>query len=399
MHRLIHYTTIIVLVLLLLVTTSVARPRGNNELFTVEKKKINTKRKPARSPLSTNKLQRQLAEMKKKMPNINVRTAEKQLHRAQDVQTQLMPVFYQLSPKPTDAMETVNLLWSGGVASTYRLCKLLFVHKRIVRPVYFAQNGLDSRKSTQHERLTVRELYKYIHTHHPSMKKQLLAVEMFDAPLRRNEKNRVLLDSLAFIFQTQPYRIAPFYLALATFRDQMHKPHTNVSNRPLEIVLPAKGPLLMLRKTIEKWGTRERFKTPEIPLSNWFGDSEQKPIPSDENLLSKCTYVVKPLKNAHTNEHQRRNAFAKAFEHIRFILPCDNPFRMHHLAKKHSFLHILKRTWSCRAPVMTRQQLYHKQHQKNQNRLIPIPDVPTGQCGHCVSCRQRMWDGVRRVND
>lgn len=39
MHRVIHYTTIIVLVLLLLVTTSVARPRGNNELFTVEKTK------------------------------------------------------------------------------------------------------------------------------------------------------------------------------------------------------------------------------------------------------------------------------------------------------------------------------------------------------------------------
>ena len=76
MHRLIHYTTIIVLVLLLLVTTSVARPRGNSELFTVEKNKINTKRKPARSPLSTNKLQRQLAEMKKKIVNGQTRNID-----------------------------------------------------------------------------------------------------------------------------------------------------------------------------------------------------------------------------------------------------------------------------------------------------------------------------------
>lgn len=376
--------------------------KTTTEPFAIVETSTSTSTSTPRPPLSklfSGKLQKQLAQMKQKMPNINVRAAQKQLIQAQGVQSQLEPVFYQLAPKPTDALETVNLLWSGGVASTYRLCKLLFVHQRTVRPVYFAQNGLDARKSTHHERLTVRQLHKHIHEHHPSMKKKLLPIEMFDTPLRRNEKNRVLVDTIAHIFKTKSHRIPPFYLALAAFREQMHKPHTNVSNRALEIVLPAKGPLQMLRTMVEKWGVRERFKTPEMSLSSWFGDTKEKPSPPNEKLLSKCTHIVNAPQAANTDDERRHTAFAKIFGHIRFVLPCDEPALMHHLAEKYTFQHILQRTWSCREPVMTKRQIYHKSQKDERNTLFSMSDVPTGQCGHCLSCRQRMWDGVKRIED
>ena len=373
----------------------------HTETFTNNPKgTIKTTLKKASKPSSTGDLVKMVKKMHeegplKKMPNL--KQAQATLHNAQNLQHQLEPIYYSLVPKPTDDDATVNLLWSGGVASTYRLCKLLFVYKRKVRPVFFAQQGLDKRKSSYQERLTVRELHKYIHEHYPSTKTTLLPLFMYDTRIIKTQTNQKTIEALASVFQTQPYRIAPFYLALMNIRKELQRPHTELSSRPLEITLPHNGPHQMLRNAVEKWGTRISFGAhvnPEKPLSTWFGEAEDV-APPDERAIGKCMYVVTTPATMDTHEQQRHASFASLFGHLRFVLPCDSPPTIHHTAKKHDFMKVLQRTWSCREPVLTGKQQYEEK--QKTNRLIQMPTVPVGACGHCVSCLQRAWDGVARV--
>ena len=330
----------------------------------------------------------------KNMPNL--KTAQKTLHHAQDLQLQLEPIYYTLVPKATDNDNTVNLLWSGGVASTYRLCKLLFVHKRTVRPIYLAQKGLDRRRSAYQERLTVREMHKYIIEHYPSTKDRLLPIEMYESPVNRNTTNHKTIDTLAHIFRTRPHSIAPFYVALVNIQEQMNKPHTELSKRPIEIVLPSNGPHQMLRSAVERWGTRATFDEPEMPLAEWFGDaSDDTSSVQDERAIAKCMYVVLPPATVDTPEQQRHSAFVQLYRHLRFVLPCEPPPVVHSIAKKHGFMPVLQRTWTCREPVFTPRQQH--QNKANTNTILKMPAVPVGACKHCVSCRQRAWDGIERV--
>ena len=337
------------------------------------------------NPLSPGSLLHLMKQMEGPLQNLsslpNLDKAQQSFHSAQHLQHHIEPIYYSLMPKDTDDDATVNLLWSGGVASTYRLCKLLFVYKRKVRPIFFAQHGLDKRRSAYQERLTVRELHKYIHEHHPSTKNTLLPLHMYNAPTLKTQANRKIIEELARVFRTQPHHIAPFYLALVNIRQEQERPHTELSSRPIEFLLPHNGPHQMLRNAVEEWGTQVPFDAPD-----------KSP---DGREIGKCAHVVDAPASTKTYEQKRHASFASLFGHLRFVLPCDSPLTMHHIAKQHQFMQVLQRTWSCREPVLTEKQ--QNEDKQKANRLIQMPTMPVGACGHCVSCQQREWDGVTRL--
>lgn len=381
---------LVFIILLVFAHTSMYHTEGFVEQ---EKKSEKRQHKPKSAKIQVGAVQKMRGQLKNLS---NIKGAKQTLRHAQNLQLQLEPIYYSLVPKATDDDTVVSLLWSGGVASTYRLCKLLFVHKRTVRPVYLAQKGLDRRRSSYQERLTVRELHKYIVEHYPSTKDRLLPIEMYESPVTRSATNRKTIEALAHLFQTRPYSIAPFYTALANLRQQMNKSHTELSARPIEIVLPSNGPHQMLRSAVERWGTRSVFDEPEKSLAEWFGDAEEdNTFVQDESVIAKCMYVVLPPTTVDTPEQQRQSVFAQLFRHLRFVLPCEPPPVVHSTAKKYRFMQVLQRTWTCREPVFTPQQ-QHK-NRANANTILKMPTVPVGACKKCVSCRQREWDGIERV--
>ena len=363
------------------------------ELFADNKSESKSKSSGSQPMLGPHqkKLIRVLMQQRKRMPSM--RQTIKMQRATQRLQEQVEPIYYSFAPKATDDATAVNLLWSGGVASTYRLCQLLFVYKRKVRPIFMAQRGLDERTSSYQERLTVRTLHQYIHDHYPSTKDSLLPLHMYDTSLPKSSTNRQTIEVLASVFLTQPHRVAPFYLALANLHNQLHKPHTELSARPVEIVLPVNGPHQLLRDVVEQWGARAKFDEPERSLAEWFGEAKDT-TPPDERAISQCTYIVHEPTTVSSHTHQRQSAFAKLFRHIRFVLPCDSPPVMHKTAQKHRFQKVLHRAWTCREPTKTARQDAHPA----TNNTLQLPTVPVRPCGRCVSCRQRAWDGIARVD-
>ena len=328
----------------------------------------------------------------KSLPNLD--NAKKTLNNLQIMYNNMEPMYYSMQPKLTDTNDVINILWSGGLASTYRMCQLLFIYKRKVRPVFFSQRGLDFRDSTTQETVTVNELHKYIHRNYPETQKLLLPTEVYNTSVKRNLENKKHIETLAYVFQKPEHMISPFYVALRNVHQHANVPHSELSERPLELVLPKSSPHSFLRRSVEKWGQPVVFHRPDA-------SSAEKPIRApDERLISKCMYFV-PTPNitgTPTDDQKRQNAFANYFQNIRFILPCETSSFMHATAHYYKFKDILKRTWSCIHPQMTRQQKKNIQNKKNNKRIL-LYTVPIGSCGTCASCRQRAEDGFARVSN
>ena len=320
----------------------------------------------------------------------NVSDAHKSLSKLQSLQHNLEPVYYSIYPKTTDSDDVVNILWSGGFASTYRICQLLFIYKRKVRPVYMSQRGLDFRESTIHESTTVKELHKYIHKHYPKTKELLLPTEVYDSPVQRNLHTQKHIETLAYIFNKPEHMISPFHVALFHVQDNANRPHTELSTRPIEIILPNKTPHKFLRRAVEKWGQPLVFTKPATKST--------QSIP-DERPISKCMFVVNEpfVTGTLTEEQKRQKEFAMFFRNMRFILPCESAHFMHATAHYFDFKSILKLTWSCRHPQMTEKQKAARKR-KIENKSILLYTVPSDICGRCVSCRQRFEDGFARVS-
>ena len=324
----------------------------------------------------------------KSLPNVS--EARKSLSKLQTLQHNIEPIFYSIYPKPTDPDDVINILWSGGFASTYRICQLLFIYKRKVRPIYLAQRGLDFRESTVHESTTVKELHKYIHKHHPKTKERLLPTEVCDSPVQRNLHTQKHIETLAYVFNKPEHMISPFHVALLHVQDNANKPHTTLSTRPLEMVLPKKTPHKFLRRAVEKWGQPLVFTKPKKTKST-------HSIPTDERPISKCMFVVNEPDGTETltEEQKRQKQFAILFRNMRFILPCESAHGMHATSYYFGFKPILKLTWSCAHPQMTEKQKAER-NRKIENKNILLYMTPSGICGRCASCRQRFEDGFSR---
>ena len=314
------------------------------------------------------------------------------LHKVDGVRASLTPFLNMMDPKPTDDHEVVTVLWSGGVASTFRICELLFVYKKTVRPLYMEQTDLDERQSYTQERSTVKALHQYIQDTRKDVDNRLLPVEMYESPLRDTKNNAEIRKHLSFIFNVPPEHIDNYYLYLIKLRGLQNKPHTELSSKAIELVLPEDGPHEGLRKAVERWGTRFIRKTKKNPANHNTPQIKQY----------ECTFVVtEPRQNQHGNstwtiEQQQQQRFAQLFDHIHFILPCQPVIYRPFIIDKYKLNPIMKRAWSCRQPVLTTHQKIIQQNKINKRNLLHR-SYPIGYCNMCVSCQQRHKDGIERI--
>jgi hypothetical protein len=329
-----------------------------------------------------------------KMPTVT--SSMRTVRQVDALRVNLEPMLYLMNPKPTDRPDVVGVLWSGGLASTFRICELILVHKRVVRPIYMAQAGLDYRKCSVHERVTVRELSKYMRTTRPKqMASGLLDTELYEDSVVATKSaatadNKQIREHLAFVFDVPLHRVAPFYVALVQLRGARNANHTHLSTRHIEIVLPQDGPHHYLRHAVDKWGSAVVATATATATA--------------ESNISTCLHTVSaPPATATTTttepdptDRRRHEQFAKLFGHIRFLLPCRTPSQTRALARKHAFEAILTRTWSCREPVYTKDQQAATAAQKRRNNVLHSSQ-PMGVCGKCESCTQRLADGFARV--
>lgn len=326
-----------------------------------------------------------------KMPT--VKSSMHTVRHVDALRVNLEPMLYLMNPKPTDRPDVVGVLWSGGLASTFRICELILVHKRVVRPIYMAQAGLDYRKCSVHERVTVRELSKYMRTTRPKqMAGGLLDTELYEdsavAAKSADDSNKQIREHLAFVFDVPLHRVALFYVALVQLRGARNANHTNLSTRHIEIVLPQDGPHHYLRHAVDKWGTATAATAAtESNISACLHTVSAPPPPTT------TTTATEP----DPTDRRRHEQFAKLFGHIRFLLPCRTPSQTRALARKHAFEAILTRTWSCREPVYTKDQKAATAAQKRRNNVLHSSQ-PMGICGKCESCTQRLADGFARVD-
>lgn len=84
--------------------------------------------------------------------------------------------------------EIVYLFWTGGYDSTFRLCQLSIIEKRIIQPIYLIGAELDNNKnSTKNKRKNVKEelnsmkiIRKKIFEKFPDCKKYILPLKIFN---------------------------------------------------------------------------------------------------------------------------------------------------------------------------------------------------------------------------
>ena len=327
-------------------------------------------------------------------------------------------------PMPTDDPDdVVTMLWSGGVASTFRLCELLFVQHRTVRPVFLMSAHLDERKSFLQEQQTVRELYKYLHTHHKDVvRRRLLQIQTvrcnMDCVGGMDTSGPTTCNQIARKELKQALRlpsesgVTPFYIALSRIHEKQDVHDTFLSTGMVEVVLPLSTPHRPLQRAVIEWGT-----------------AVHQSLAQQGQVY--CTYTVLPDNTL--PQHSPKNLFAHRFRHIAFAIPCSSKLdkrttvrdvvhkKLRHIADTYGFYDVILRTWSCRNPQYTpseRRDIQNQQlrvprlttwmynnsnHRNDRNQskhhvLPPIQIYPPAwePCYTCSSCMQRHQDHIWR---
>jgi hypothetical protein len=271
-------------------------------------------------------------------------------------------------PMPTDnAEEVTTVLWSGGVASTYRICDLVLVQKRIVRPVFLNAVHLDDRNSIQQERRTVRDLYSYLHEQHTDgTRDRLLHVQTITCDetaasggmnvVSLTPENQLLRKQIQHAFgMSHPSQVTVFDMALAQLPAKCGVYDTFLSAAaPFEFLLTCDTSHQHHLQAIRKWGVRAT------------GAGRSVVAPISPPLF--CTYTAAP--DHSTNIMNPQNTYAQLYSHVRFVVPCTfkelgaRPSgvvplgeQMLKRAHQHHFHEVLHRTWSCRRPVATKREV------------------------------------------
>lgn len=277
--------------------------------------------------------------------------------------------YLRLHPMPTDKRTVVTLLWSGGLASTFRLCVLLFVKKRTVRPVFLASDtSLDGRHSAQQERETVRRLVTYLHKHHTDVvRHRLLQVQTIRCDkdkvggmhTSRNDttNQQVVRQWMTALERKTSHAITPFYIALARMPERQEVFDTFLRKGPIEMVLSEHTPYRILLAAVKKHGALATKASPKVPYG--------------------CVYTVSAAPSTAATESIAsiaRTALAQCVGHIRFVCVCElsapTATSVSNYARQHGFADVLNRTWSCLNPQHTASQ---RQTIRNSRIVLPTP--------------------------
>ena len=295
--------------------------------------------------------------------------------KAQAGQNAAIRMLYRHKPLDTDDKRVVvSLLWSGGIASTYRLCELLFIHRRTVRPVYLDIPKLDERTSAKQERMTVKALDAYLRKHHTAYTDGTYATLLPTVMLRDMqpatvEKEEYQAHTRKTYQQLRTYYnsnyVTRFDVALVQLQGKCDACDTHLSTRPVEVVLSEGGAHRRLYNAVIANGKRKRSRAKSKPLAEWFGDVPPDTSPNEQRIRTTHTYTL-----------------GAPFEHLLFVT-CPTGAVMRKTAHEHGFENVLMRTWSCTRPEFGRAH-------KSQNWSTDIPKSP---CYTCASCTLRGSQG------
>ena len=293
-------------------------------------------------------------------------------------------------PQKPDKPHTTYLLWSGGVASTFVLCDRILRFGETVRPIHLSITNIDTRKSVSQERETVYAMESYLRSNFPKqMKSKLLPVieyvhiddsksglkEEGDNKQPQTQTYSEDVSKALGLTNERPSSNLNFYVKLAALAHilRTQKPYHNKSR--LIVVLPQLGPYQRMRRCVEAWCTTYHPHDPSrFVINNDISASNSIKINGD------------------------KSTFVSLYKHIEWVLPDKSPEGLH--MKKHAlehnppFEHVLRRTWSCRNPMWTKEQ----NERRKLNPFSMITTMPIGKCNICISCEQRMMDGLHRID-
>jgi hypothetical protein len=224
-----------------------------------------------------------------------------------------------------DSPDIVPLCWTGGFASTFRLCHYLLVQNRRVRPVYIAVMNMDNRKSIYRELQTMEHIRTQIHTKFPQWKGMLLDTHMI---VHMDVDPTIKQDVEKSIGKGVP----PLYAMLSQASQEM-KPV-----RPLELIITHSTPMHALQTQVKAFCRKSN--SCEYPGNSSINTRFR-------SLFSKLVFV--------------------------FLEECFTSKEMHRIAHKYKFDEILDETWTCWFP----------KKESSQSKYATIP------CGRCQQCLQR----------
>ena len=253
-----------------------------------------------------------------------------------------------------DPPDVVPMYWTGGLASTFRLCYHLFVERRRVRPIYVADLNADNRQSTHCELRTMNTLISMIARRFPQWQTMLLdqhiVMDVDIDPAVRKKVQTVLLAN----------NVPDLYPELVQLSTQLRP------TRPLEVVMTERSPMVQLRASASEHGFRKNG------CEYYFvgGGEDQK---------------------AAAAASSRQRQFRKLFSHISFVLldECFSIAEMKRVARRFRFADILDATWTCWHPV------YASDATSSSTRQTR--GLPDRACGRCPQCLYRQELGTFRA--
>ena len=249
--------------------------------------------------------------------------------------------FHILSPKNENS-KPVPLFWTGGYDSTYRLCELLFIEKRIVQPVYISANidnepGESTRRHNHRQEIAAMDkIRKEIVMHNESnLEGRFLPTIIIPEVILPDSYKAAMLD---LYNQNLVRRPTCQYGALAYIADRFDRMGKYA---PAEICVENE-PSSKLHRAIYP-----------LVLKNPMG-----------NLLGMAKDIAESTLNFIGGYEAQKGMHI--FKRINFSTIHKSKQTMLNIAKKYNFQHILNLTWSC---------------------WYPINNKP---CNKCIMCRERI---------
>lgn len=193
--------------------------------------------------------------------------------------------------KKYNGTESVDLFWSGGWDSTFRLLQLLLIEKKKVQPHYMVWTGDTVGETVE----AMQEIRSKLFSDYPETRELMLPVNYFDA--QSLEPNEQLLD--AFNTLEEDSRVGTQHLRLAKFCEQ--------------------------HNTVIEQGIEKDSHSHQLLKDYLTGDS------IDKEKSPKPIYDL--------------------FKYFKFPLVKYDKKDMDTIAIEHGFADIMYQTWFCRRPV------------------------------------------------
>lgn len=239
--------------------------------------------------------------------------------------------------EPFEDKEPVQLFWTGGYDSTFRLCELLLIDKVPVQTIYISADIDDDlsnpsakyRHSTKNELNSIKNIRTHISTSYPELSHLLLPTKY----IKKIKISEYIKSNMTLLADRNMIRRSTCqYGAMAQY--------TNKINKDVEVCI--------VKETISSQKKNTIYHSIKNKLICNYG---------------KCPLNERKLNPIQTNWYKP----LLIFKHFVFPLYTLSKEDLYIIAKKHRFLNILKMTWSCW-----------------------YPDDNGKPCNKCIMCRERI---------